>query len=270
MDLTDLDLEEFQRILNDAEERLSFNPTAHRYRLDSKPIPNVTSILNSWDKPLLDMWRVRVQQEADIRTAWETLELGLRTDNFGSFENFSENFKKAAGEKYEHERISDAAKDTGKQMHALLEQHSKALLGIPYEIAIPISDEAQTLFSGVLDWMRHADFTPLGVERRVFSLKYWYGGTVDLFALSEGKKVVVDYKSKKTEGSRLWPEQEAQNCAYRAAAEEMGLGAWDGLLFTIPKDGGRVLPVPVSVPFDKGFGAFLACRTLWQYDKKTP
>jgi hypothetical protein len=266
--LEDLDIEGMYRILDEASERLAFNQTVHRYWLEGKSIPGVTTTLDQADKPALDRWRVRVQIEADVKTAWELLRAG--DQGWISFEQFAEDFKRLSGEKYEHERQSDAAKDTGKQVHALLEQNFKSQLEIPYELpdGFAISDEAQALFSGVLDWMRTVSFMPLAVERRVYSAAHWYAGTVDLFALVDGYKQIVDYKSRRSEGTHIWPEQRRQSAAYRVAAAEMGLGEWGGLLLMVPKDGGKVMPAPIKTPLEVDFGSFLACQTLYKDNKK--
>ena len=247
---------------------------AHHYTLDKRHAPGVTTILDEWNKPGLNRWKVNVQQDADIAVAWKLLEIE-REQDYWIFPRqvpddeapFIETFKKLAGREKEHQKQSREAKDLGSQMHALLEDHWKRTLGIPYVLP-PVSDEAQALFSGVLHWIGETQLRPIAVERRVFSLAGWYCGTVDLFAEHEGRRKVVDYKSAKGDDETLWPEQRCQNAAYREAARGMGMGEWGGLIIKVPKNGAAPFPVPVTSDPAEDFAAFLACLTLYRFGKK--
>lgn len=265
-----IDRAAFLQRLDDLEPRVRFSAASHRYWLDGKPIVGVTTNLKAWDKPALTRWMVRVQQEADIAVAYDL----MAEEHFNSCLNmptreiFAADFVQRAGAEMEHQKQAREAADTGKQMHALLEHSFKERLGIPTE-APAASDEAQSLFSSVLEFLQSGELEPLTMERRVFNVEDWYAGTADLFALYRADPVIVDYKSRKNEGGHLWPEQRCQSAAYRSAAKSMGLGEWGGLILTVPKDGGRVTPVPVDSAIDDDMAAFRACQTLYGYGKKS-
>lgn len=261
-----MDRAELLERLAEAEGRLTFNPGNHTYRLDKKHIPGVTTILRQQHKEQLVRWMVRVQQEADIATAWRLAQ------SFGDAEfwsgldtpaNFAAAFVEMAGEEYEHQKQAREAADVGKQMHALMEHHFKAQLGLP-TTAPEASDDAQAMFSSVLEFLRSGDLEPLSMERRLFNVADWYAGTVDLFALYQGKQVIPDYKGRKSEdANQLWPEQRRQSAAYRTAAKSMGLGEWGGLILAVPRDGGKVTPVPVTSDVEADMAAFRACQVLY-------
>lgn len=259
--------------LDEAEARLSFNAKQHIYRLDGKHIPGVTTIIDQWRRRLLEDWKVRVQQEADISVAYKLL-CNPFEGVLPSLTQFTESFIAAAGEEYEHQRQSREAADIGGQVHALIESHIKKRLGIAFEIERPISDEAQALFSSWLQWQAQAGFEPLFVERRVFDEVAWYAGTIDLGATVYGRKSVLDWKTKKA-GARIafWESQALQNVAYRKALKAMGLGEWDGHIVVIPKDGREVQALPCEPgPKDKwtlesAYEAFLACLTLYRTNR---
>lgn len=238
----------------------------HVYRLRGKHVPNVSTIGDEWHKDKLERWKIRVQREADIRTAWKVL--GLTSfDDEAAFAAF---FEQEAGDEYEHQKQAREAADVGKQVHAMIEDHIKKKLGIPSEAAkaLQVGDEAISLFDSWLRWEREHEFTPLGIELRVLHEPLWYCGTVDLLARVEDQHSVLDWKTKKLKTKRPWPDELVQNIAYRKALESMGLGEWIGHIVVIPKDGSAVVAHRSDPDADAlAWDAFQACRRL--YDIRT-
>lgn len=225
----------------------------HAYRLDGKRVPGVTTIIKAMDAPALDRWHVKQERAACIAAAEALFYSGEQIPRH----YFAEAFEAQIGKEYEGQRLGREAADAGKEVHALIEQWCRARLGVVIPEP-PASDESHARFSAWLQWAQAGDFEPLAVERRVYSQAHGYAGTVDLFAIHEGAKKVVDWKS-----SAHYLEQELQSVAYRKAAEEMGLGEWGGLLVVVPRDGSAVRPEPVRLSPAAAFEAFLACRTLY-------
>lgn len=260
-------------ILDQADARLAFSEKSHRYTLDGKPVPGVTTIIGSLNAPALNAWQVKQEREACITAARKIAEcimddeirfLPRHGHEDAWSEDFRETFEEFAGKEYEGQRIAREAADVGSQLHALIEGYCKGKLGIPFPEP-RVSDEAHAMFSTWLQWARSQDFQPLAVERRVFSVKHWYAGTVDLFAYATGRKVIFDWKG--TKGKKLYARHRLQSIAYRKAAEEMGLGEWDGQIVVVPTDGSAAVPLPVDSDPEEDFRAFLACRTLYEYAK---
>lgn len=249
--------------LDEADARLAFSAKSHRYTLDGKHVPGVTTIIGQLNAPALNSWHVTQEREACIAAAWRMVEREhgpAPTDEA----TFRLNFLEVVGEEYEGQKIAREAADVGTQLHALIEGWCKGELGIPF-VDSTVSDEAHAMFSTWLEWAKGSDFKPLAAERRVFSVKHWYAGTVDLFALVGGRRVILDWKG--TKGKKLYARHRLQSIAYRKAAEEMGLGEWGGQIVVVPTDGSAAVPLPVDSDPEKDFAAFLACRTLYEYVK---
>lgn len=269
------EVSEMLSVLDAIEQRLTLDKR-HVYRLDKRHIPGVTTAIDQWRRRALEDWKVRVQQDADIAVAYK-LFCEPFTEARPSFGEFSEAFKLAAGDEYEHQRQSREAADLGGQVHALIEERVKRRLGIEFAIGRPISDEAQALFSSWVEWEARVGFEPLFVERRVYHEDHWYAGTIDLGARvqdPEPMNTVMDWKTKKA-GARIafWESQALQNFAYRRALQRMGLGEWAGHIVIIPKDGRAVEALRCEPgegdkwTADGAFSAFLACLTLYRNER---
>jgi hypothetical protein len=139
----------------------------------------------------------------------------------------------------------DNAAIRGTRIHAVAEQiASGASLHIPEDIA----GHVQSCIAFLRDWQ----VQPIGLELPVFSRKYGYGGTADLFAsMADGKVRLCDYKSSK---SGIWGDVAFQLAAYRYA--EFALDS-EGNEITVPEvdeciavwlraDGYEVYPIEVN------------------------
>jgi hypothetical protein len=263
---------DLNKVLDAVDERLVFEAGRHRYKLDGEYVPGVTTILGSKNKPALEAWKVRVQQEADIETAWQAMQ---EWANFDSHAEFVSKFREAAGKEYEHQKQAREAADIGSQVHALAEKHMKDILGIPFEILQPPSEQAQAIFEkSWLPWEKDAGVVPLAVERRVYHAEHKYAGTVDLLATVEGRLTCLDWKSKGVaQVEKLYAEPVLQSVAYREALLSLTGETWGGLVINMPREGsGSVVAHPItgndSWTLDDAFTVFLACKVLYVFDSK--
>lgn len=247
------------------DKRLRFNAASHRYWLDGKPVPGVTTIIKEKAAPALVRWMVRVQQEADIAVAWRIFNSTLLLPCADNHQDFAEAFRAESGAEYEHEKQSRAAADIGTQLHCLIEKHLKAQLGVPFAIEQPVSDQAQEMFSAHwLPWAKDAKLEPLFVERFVFDDELRYAGIVDLGARIEGTISILDWKGKEAGTlDRLYMEPVLQNHAYRRAMHRLTGQQWAGHVVNVARDGSGLMvhPVPYS---DEMADAFVACLTLYR------
>ena len=233
----------------------------HRYRVDGDWQPSVTTIINALDKPALNIWRMRVQREADIRTAFN-LTRGEAQLLASSQEEFRAGFMELAGIQYEADRLADEAAQVGKQVHSLIEYEIRTRLGQAPPAPEGISDEAHWLFDGWDDWAKAEGFTPVAAEGRVCSLRYGYAGTFDVIAFIRDELRVGDWKT----SPLVYPEYVLQNVAYRRAAQEMGMPEMGGFLLQLPKDGtGLRTELLDKYPPDPAFKAFLAARLAYRW-----
>lgn len=168
---------------------LKFSEAAHRYWLDGKPVPGVTTILKVLDAPGLKKWAATSVAEfvADNRPTVE----GLYDAGRGPMV--------AALKEIPWQKRDDAAL-RGTDFHTYAEQ---ILLG--NEIDVP--EPAVPLVESALRFMEDWQIEPLLIEGRVASREHWYAGTLDLAAryvrpdTGERGVGIFDWKS----GKRIYP-----------------------------------------------------------------
>jgi hypothetical protein len=156
-------------------------------------------------------------------------------------------FRAAAGTERANKKQKREAGEIGTDVHTLIEWFLRRGMG---ETAPrpTVREEAEFVYAGFEEWAKGTSFTPLVLEFYVVhGIEPWYGGTVDLLALVDGRLAVVDWKSGKK--GTIYPEHKLQNIGYRRAVswmtgipiEEIG-----GLLVSLPRDGGAITPHPVK------------------------
>lgn len=179
---------------------LRFSPASHRYWLDGKPVPGVTTILGVLNKPALPKWAASQVAEyvADNREAIEHLYAAGRGPMVAALK-----------ETPWHKRDDAAARGT--KFHEFAERIVNG-----EEVDVP--DEQVPLVENAIRFMEDYDIQPLAVEAACGSREHRYAGTVDLFADSKVGRAVWDWKS----GKRIYPEYAFQLNAY-AFAEFHGL-----------------------------------------------
>lgn len=186
---------------------LRFNPKTHRYWLDGKPVPGVTTILSVLDKPAIPKWAAAQVAEyvADHPDGIETLRQMGRAPMIHALKNIPWQKRDDAGTR-------------GNILHDYAEQ---LLRGQDVEVA----DEHVPVMENALAFMDQWRIEPLLIEAPVASRQHRYAGTLDLIARythpATGRRgtCIADWKS----GKALYPEYAMQLSAY-AFAEFTGLG----------------------------------------------
>lgn len=186
---------------------LKFVESNHRYYLDGKPVPGVTTILGVLDKPALPKWAARSVAE-------------FVADNPGNIDGLRsigrDGLVKALAEVPWGER--DRAANRGTEVHALAERY---LAGD--EIDVP--DEIVGHVEAAADFIDAWGIDPVLSEAPVGSREHRYAGTLDLVAditagPFAGTRAIVDWK---TGRSGIYKEAAFQTTAY-SFAEFTGLG----------------------------------------------
>jgi hypothetical protein len=160
---------------------LTFNPRNHRYTWDGQHVPSVTTILWRLDKPALIQWAADCAVE-HIR----------KTPDFTKID--WEAARKA------HATIRDEAGDVGTIVHkyarAVLEAKGdrQALDGLtlPLDVAGTQALKAIAAFEA---WMQTHKIEPVAVERRVFSQRFMYAGTLDFTGRIDDELSLLDFKT---------------------------------------------------------------------------
>lgn len=243
----------------------------HRYEVETAKglwsrMPSVTKILSHAGKgDALIGWAAKCQSEADIDVAWDFI---VSTDPTNASKDQLQQYMRNRA--HEWRRRRDAAADLGTQVHKLIEQECRRMLGLDVE-SVEVSDDARFVFHEWADWAKAADLHPVAMETPVYSLTHHYAGTFDLLAYVNGQLVVIDWKSKN--GAGCYPEHRLQSIAYRRAIEEMGLPMPGGLVVRLPKVGPdlAIEPIPIDDEPDALLAAFLSLRSYagWAEEIKT-
>lgn len=186
---------------------LTFTPGNHRYRLDGKPVPGVTTILGCLDKPAIPKWAAGQVAEyvADNPEGVENLRMMGRGPMVHALKGIPWEKRDQAGKR-------------GNALHDYAEQ---LLNGEEIDVAA----EHIAVMESALRFMDDWHIKPLLVEAPVASRADWWAGTLDLIAeyrrpdTGHEGVAIFDWKS----GKALYPEYSMQLNAY-AHAEFTGLG----------------------------------------------
>lgn len=159
---------------------LKFSERAHRYHLDGKPIPGVTTLLGKGlPKPALMYWSARTVAEyvADKPDAVEQ----LRTMGRGPM------IAALKGVPWESR---DQAAVRGTDVHALAEQVVHGT-----EVAVP--EHLVPYVEGYVKLLDELELHPILTERRIANRRWWFAGTFDLLAMVGGRTLLLDLKTSK-------------------------------------------------------------------------
>lgn len=278
--------------------KIKFYPISHQYwmSLDGGPYKRKsgsTTYIGIKDKSTpLGIW----QQQMTLDFLLKKLEKGEKIDEDAAIEAVIQN-----------DVIKDEAVDIGKEMHDWLEKYAlfkmkdKRQKTMP---EIPQIKEAITGVSSFLEWESQHKVKYITAERMVYSIEHDFMGTLDLEAEVDGVYSLVDYKS----SNGLYNNVRMQTASYKMADEEeckkkKYKGRW-ALRFSkytekeylrrenrkkvmkahIARIKGKDFKdyaIPPYQAFEakfldkektymqEDFTAFLACKTLYQWDAKT-
>ena len=236
---------------------LTFDADTHRYRLDGKPVPGVTSIVGVLDKSgPLTRWAARTVAEY----VWD---------------NPDETTRLLAGSREECVRsliavpdaVRDGAADRGSTIHA----HAEAILR---DHAADVDDTLVPVVQGIVRFLDAWEIDPILTEYACASREHRWAGTGDTIAHyrnpNTGHRGVLyaDWKS----GKHTYGESGLQFAAY-VHAEFWGL---DGDEHPIPDVdavyGVHTLPGEAIVyPYEHGphvYADFLTCRAAYEIKLK--
>jgi len=222
--------------LYNGEVKLLFSPGKHQYFVGESQIDGCTGILSALGKPAIPQWAVNtcldfIKEKLKPGQALDEIELKALLDEA----------------KYAHTRKRDKAGDIGTMVHAYCEDWIKGK-----EPAIPFNDKVRNGANAFLDWVEKHNVKFTESERKIYSRRYRYAGTLDAEGLVDGKLSIIDFKT----GSAIYPEMRFQTAAYEAARrEESGL-QYTRWIIRLGKDDGEFEAKEFG-DLDKDFSAFL-------------
>ena len=220
---------------------LLFDDVKHLYTVDGVPVNGVTTVLGVINKPALVYW--------SANKAAEYVDLYLPV---GSVVDEISKKELVAGCKTAHRKLLSSAGDFGTILHGLIE---KLIKGEPY--VEPVHPKLKEAIGQFLKWVKDNDVKFNGSERKIYSKKYNYAGTLDFLATINGKKVLGDLKT----SSGVYDEMSLQLAAYQnAMQEEFGVGIDRSVIIRCGKDGS--FEVAEITEFEKNFEAFICALGL--------
>ncbi len=181
--------------------KFTFDEKTHTYYLDGVKMTGVTTILGVIAKPALIPWAVKTCADY-IMDNCERHEDGWLV---------SEKDLKEA--KSAHRKKKESAGDVGTLVHDAVENYVK-------NGEIPeLPENIMKMFNEFKDWYDEGKYTLIESEKKLYSEKHFYAGTVDLVIEDkDGRRFIADIK---TSGG-VYPEYYAQMGGYHIAYDEMG------------------------------------------------
>jgi hypothetical protein len=247
--------------------------------------PSVTTVLSAVNKPALVPWAAKEERKlvlGALRKLMDSLPKERKTSRL----QFMGMLDDAIGEQKAHARILQKAGNIGTEIHHMTEWGLRRELKQEVGPEPVLSDEASSGFVAWDDWRQKVNLVPYLIEETVYSDKYGYAGTLDLFCemdlppadidgkptgLSGRGKVMTDWKS----GKGIYTEARLQTAAYMEALIEMGHAPQGihGLVVRVPKvigDPDVETGFITSSDSKRIFKAFLATLELWKYLDTVP
>ena len=200
-----------------------------RYKnLAGEVIPSVTTALNELSKPALVPWANR---------------LGLDGIDLN--------------------RYKDALADVGTLTHHLIVCRVTDELPEVDEFTPEQLSLAEGCFKKYLEWEQKNPVTCVFAEKPLISERYQYGGTPDLYAICNGRLMLVDFK---TSASGIFTDMFYQVAAYRQLLLEDNCGV-DGVSILRLGRGtqeGAEEKILTSYELDNGFEIFIRCLDIYR------
>jgi CRISPR/Cas system-associated exonuclease Cas4 (RecB family) len=211
---------------------LDFNPRNHRYYVGSASPDGVSTIAKAAVPFQGDDWAGRI----NVREVRDQILAHIEASS-GVFPSESELLGICAEAETFHQRVRDAAGDSGSITHDIIEKH---LTGQPYDV--PDNKKVVAGLKAFLAWQEHTDIEMVECERYIFSEKYFYAGRMDLLGRRNGKLLVGDFKT----GSGYYADMPYQTQGYALALEEeTGGRIEEGLIIHLDKNTGKFTEYPI-------------------------
>jgi hypothetical protein len=234
-------------------EGFHFDPVAHVYTLDGRPLHGVTSILKVINKPALLPWSAKCTADW-IREHTNKCDSGILDQNeyyLVTEDDLCEAVKA-------HTKKKEDAGAKGSDVHEQIEELVKRAIEQDHGKLFHVGAHPNAQVDKFIKWSYENQVTFLESEKRVYSTESWYAGTLDLVLEMDGKKYIADVKT----SSGIYPEFYLQMAAYQSALEEMGehTDIAGAMVINLPKKGG--FEIGYNYDYAGNRMAFLAALVL--------
>jgi hypothetical protein len=234
---------------------LTFDPRAHIYKANGNVVYGVTSALSVINKPALIFWAVN--------KAIDSLEKNWNLDKqYDEVEKMKllEQAKKA------HRTYTQDAADIGTLFHNWAEGYVKSKINKTETPKVPKNKQLLSAVQSFLKWEKENNIEWIDSERKLFSKKFQYAGTIDAIAKVNGRLSAIDFKT----SSGIYDEMFLQAAAYtKAIEEEHGNEFQDMWIVRVSKTGGD-FEAKKTDKIKEHFRGFICALGLyrWQVNRK--
>ena len=162
----------------------------YTWPLTGEQFSSVTTILDVINKPALKQWAAN-QAATYVIENFNEVHKTLMKDRTEAHDLI----------KFAHKRYTDTASDMGTHAHACVEAYIRG-----EDIPEPIPPHMDHFYA----WCKEYEPKFVECESTVYNRAVGYAGTMDLIAIIDGARTIVDIKT----GKNVWPEAALQLAAY--------------------------------------------------------
>ena len=199
-----------------------------RYKVDGKAVPGVTTVIGLRAKPALVKW----------------------ANNLG-----------LAG--IDSSRYTDDKASIGTLAHQMILDHFMERKTDTADYTPNQVDAAENSLLSFFEWEKGKTITPVLIEAPLTST-IGYGGTIDLYAVIDGVRTLVDFKT----GSGIYDEHFYQLAAYRQLITETGETVEQARILNIPRSEDEKFKEEVYTDFALGWEWFCTMLKIYQIEQR--
>lgn len=225
-----------------------------------EPFPSVTHVLSCLGKPALINWAASEERKLVLEAAADLYVDTARLPQPMMRTAYVESLLTRLTKVKAHQKQLAKAGEVGTQLHNMAEWFLRKQAGQVVGPEPPLSAEAAVSFQHFQTWVADIKLQPAFLEQTVWSTKYRYAGTLDVFGRLGKHQVVIDFKT----SSALYAEYDLQVAAYVQAIREMKQGTpTHGFLVRFPKKATDTFEVREIPDWRARFKEFLKVRQMF-------
>lgn len=234
--------------------QLEYYPDTHTYKVNDKIVYGVSSIVSIIDKPALMYWAVN-QCIDNLKEIWEA---GKIYDEI-EINNILETAKNV------HTAKKDKSITIGTFVHQWIEKYINYKLGKNECPKIPVNKEIVNSVKAFLKWEKENKVKWLESEKKIYSKKYEYAGTLDAEAIVNNELSIIDFKT----SQGIYDEYLLQVSAYLYAREEETKKDYKNIyIVRIGKNGDLETKKIKDKELKDCFKAFIGCLEVYKWQMK--
>ena len=227
---------------------LGYDDKYHTYKVNGKKVPSVTGICSKGlIKDGLTQWRINMPMIKAKTYLNDRLDNNDRLDRLALEHIFDE------AEQYTTKIMKEAGM-IGTIVHGLVEDYLKEK-NIPDQV----DKRVVNCWNLFIDWWPKQNYRPIEIEKKIYSKKHNYAGTLDLIVEDKDKNLVlIDIKTSNQVSFDYLLQLNAYQVAYE---EETGSKISKALVVRLPKASKKI--EVVDIPLNQQlFNAFLGAKNI--------